>query len=104
METFKSIWAFIAPVVKNKYILSVLIFILWIGVFDSYNLIDRIQDVNQLRELQKERDYFKEEIQNYRTQIRQLESSPQMLEKFAREQHLMKAKDEDVFIILDKDD
>jgi cell division protein FtsB len=56
-----------------------------------------------LRELQKERNFFEEEIQNYRKQIRQLESSPEMLEKFAREQHLMKAKDEDVFIILDED-
>jgi cell division protein FtsB len=103
MEQIKRIWAFILPVVRNKYILSLLVFILWTGIFDSYNLIDRVKDVNRLRELQKERNFFEEEIQNYRKQIRQLESSPEMLEKFAREQHLMKAKDEDVFIILDED-
>ncbi|MGC9332309.1 MAG: FtsB family cell division protein [Bacteroidales bacterium] len=98
------IWNVIKPVVMNKYILTLLVFLLWIGIFDTYNIVDRVKDVNRLRDLQEERDFFREEIQSYRTQLEQLNSSPEMLEKFAREQHLMKAPNEDVFIIVDVDD
>jgi cell division protein FtsB len=54
-----------------------------------------------LKALQTERDFFKEEIQKYRQQIDELESSQENLEKFAREQHLMKSENEDDYIILD---
>ncbi|MFP4664762.1 MAG: FtsB family cell division protein [Bacteroidales bacterium] len=103
MEHLQRIWKFIKPVVRNKYILSLLVFVLWVGIFDSYNLVNRIQDVNKLRELQEERNFFQEEIRKYRKQMQQLDSSTEMLEKFAREQHLMKAPNEDVFIIMDKE-
>ncbi|MFO7789642.1 MAG: FtsB family cell division protein [Bacteroidota bacterium] len=103
MEHIYRIWNFIKPAVRNKYILTLLIFLLWIGIFDTYNIIDRVKDVNKLKALQEERDFFREEINTYRTQLKQLNSSPEMLEKFAREQYLMKAPYEDVFIIVDEE-
>ncbi len=103
MEHIQRIWNVIKPVVRNKYILTLLAFLLWIGIFDTYNIIDRVKDVNRLKSLQEERDFFRKEIKNYRTQLEQLNASPEMLEKFAREQHLMKAPYEDVFIIVDED-
>jgi cell division protein FtsB len=59
--------------------------------------------VNTLHELEAERDFFKEEIKKYRTQIYELDHDKESLEKFAREQHLMKKENEDIFIILDAD-
>jgi cell division protein FtsB len=88
----KNIWSFTRSVVRNKYILSLLVFAIWISFFGTYNLYDRIHDVSNLKALQTERDFFKEEIQKYRQQIDELESSQENLEKFAREQHLMKSK------------
>ncbi len=102
-KTLKTIWDYIKPVVRNKYILSFLVFAVWIGFFDTYDLIDRIKDVSKLRELQTERDFFQEEIDKYRRQIQELDQDKESLEKFAREQHLMKASNEDIYIILEEE-
>ncbi|MDA3911141.1 MAG: septum formation initiator family protein [Bacteroidales bacterium] len=96
-----NIWKQIRPYVRNKYILSFLIFTIWISFFDTYHLIDRVRSVNALHELEAERDFFKEEITKYRRQLNELDHNKESLEKFAREQHLMKKENEDVFIILD---
>ncbi len=97
----QNIWENIRPFVRNKYILSFLIFAVWISFFDTYHLIERIKNVNNLHEVENERDFFKEEITKYRRQIYELDHNKESLEKFAREQHLMKKENEDVFIILD---
>jgi cell division protein DivIC len=102
-EILKKIWLFIRPVVRNKYILTFIIFTVWITFFDTYNLVDRIKNVGTLRELQAERDFFKEEIIIYRQQIEELDKSLESLEKFAREQHLMKRESEDLYIIIEED-
>ncbi|MEA1873826.1 MAG: septum formation initiator family protein [Bacteroidota bacterium] len=81
--------------------MSFFIFAIWISFFDTYHLIDRIKSVNTLHELETERDFFKEEIIKYRRQIYELDHDKESLEKFAREQHLMKKENEDVYIILD---
>lgn len=98
------IWRYTRPIVRNKYIVTILAFVIWITFFDTYHLIDRIKDVTYLKELQAERDFFKHEIERYRTQINELRSDRENLEKFAREQHLMKRKNEDIFIILESED
>lgn len=97
----QNIWRQIRPFVRNRYILSFFIFAIWISFFDTYHLIDRIKSVNTLHELETERDFFKEEIIKYRRQIYELDHDKESLEKFAREQHLMKKENEDVYIILD---
>ena len=99
----QNIWGQIRPFVRNRFILSFLIFAVWISFFDTYHLIDRIRSVNALHELEAERDFFQEEIIKYRRQIYELDHNKESLEKFAREQHLMKKENEDIFIILDAD-
>lgn len=102
-KTLKTIWEFILPFIRNKYILSFVVFAVWISFFDTYDIIDRIKDVSYLRELEEERDFFKEEIVKYRRQIEELDENQESLEKFAREQHLMKAQNEDIYIILEEE-
>jgi len=90
----------IPPFLRNKYILAVIIFLLWVIIFDANNLIDRIKQMNNLRKLKEEKEYYIKKIAEEQEKLNRLRTDDGYLEKFAREQYLMKKKDEDLFIVL----
>lgn len=87
--------------VRNKYIIVFSLFALWVTFLDSYNLIDRFKNMQKLNALNKEILFFKTEITTYKTQYKELFSDKKDLEKFAREEYLMKEDNEDVFIVIE---
>ncbi|MBN2681269.1 MAG: septum formation inhibitor [Bacteroidales bacterium] len=89
----------IIRIFRNRYILSLSLFIIWIGIFDGNNLIERRRDLKIRNKLIKEKQYYKEQIQEDGKRLKELMSTEENLEKFAREQYLMKREDEDIFII-----
>jgi len=90
---------FIFPLFRNKYSLSLIVFFVYIVFFDANNLIDRAVNQRRVHRLQKEILFYNEKIKDDRAKLEELESNPANLEKFAREQFLMKRDNEDVFII-----
>jgi cell division protein FtsB len=90
----------IPPVFKNKYILTVIIFIVWVVLFDSNNLIARFREVKELNNLKKDREYYINKIESDRRKLYELKTNNHNLEKFAREQYRMKKPDEDLYIVL----
>ena len=90
----------IPAVFKNKYILTIIIFLLWILLFDSNNLISRIRDMRELHKLRTDREYYINKIEADKQKLHELKTDNTNLEKFAREQYHMKKADEDQFIIL----
>jgi len=95
---FQKIWLF----VKNKFVLTSIIFFVWLFVFDQHNLVDRIKARKHLNDLKQDTTYYHEQIVKDKNSIELLETSKENLEKFARERYLMKAPDEDVYIIVKK--
>ena len=90
----------IPPAFRNKYILTIIIFIIWLTLFDSNNLISRYKELNQLHKLKKDREYFSKRIEADRKKLHELKTDNDNLEKFAREQYRMKKSDEDLYIIM----
>lgn len=90
----------VPPILRNKYILTPLIFLVWLLLFDSNNLIARYKDLRELRKLRSEREYYAKKIETDRKKLYELKTDNQNLEKFAREQYRMKKPDEDIYIIL----
>ncbi|MCU0363421.1 MAG: hypothetical protein MUD02_02595 [Bacteroidales bacterium] len=90
----------IPPAFRNRYLLTVLIFLLWIVLLDSNNLVARFKDMKELKKLKSDRDYYIKKIEADRQKLHELGTDDQNLEKFAREQYRMKKADEDLFIIL----
>jgi cell division protein DivIC len=84
---------------KNKYILAATIFLLWIIFFDNNNLLDRAKQLKHLHQLEKDRKYYLERIENETKRLNELKTNRENLEKFAREQYLMKKKNEEIFVI-----
>jgi cell division protein DivIC len=88
---------------KNKYILSLLIFFLWMLFFDQNNLLERRKLNKEYDLLLQEREYYMKKIKEDRKRIKELKTDNENLEKFAREQYLMKRDNEDIFIIVEED-
>lgn len=88
------------PVLRNKFILTLIIFIIWVLLFDSNNLIARFRDMRELRKLKKDREYYVKRIEEDRQKLNELKTDNHNLEKFAREQYRMKKPDEDLYIIM----
>lgn len=90
----------VPPVFRNKYLLTIIIFVVWIMLFDSNNLIARYKEMRELRKLRIDREYYIKRIESDRQKLHELKTDNQNLEKFAREQYRMKKPDEDLYIIL----
>ena len=97
----RKITGIILPVLKNKYLLSISLFVIWVSFFDQNNLLDRFMLVQEARQLQKDRMYYIERIKSDSTRLNELMTNADNLEKFAREQYLMKKENEDIFVIVD---
>jgi len=86
-------------ITRNKYILTLVLFFLWLLFFDNNNLIDRIKQLKDLHQLEQDRKYYLERIEKDTRRLNELKTNRENLEKFAREQYLMKRPNEDIFII-----
>ncbi|AMR34316.1 septum formation initiator [Mucilaginibacter sp. PAMC 26640] len=85
--------------VKNKYFLVTMVFIVWMIFFDRNDLFSQYQYHEQLSKLRHERDFYKTETDQVGKDLDELTSDKAKLEKFAREKYLMKKDNEDVFVI-----
>jgi len=87
---------------RNKYVLTAILFFVWLLFFDQNNLAERRQSTNEFNQLVEEKEYYLKKIDEDRKRINELKTDADNLEKFAREQYLMKKDDEDIFIIVDE--
>jgi cell division protein DivIC len=90
----------IPAILRNKYVLTIIIFIVWVTLLDSNNLIARYKEMSELRKLKIDREYYLKRIENDKQKLHELKTDSHNLEKFAREQYHMKKPDEDLYIIL----
>lgn len=87
---------------KNKYIITILLFLVWIAFFDENNWVERAQNLKELRQLNHDKEYYIEQIRKDTERLKELKTNDENLEKYAREQYLMKKEDEVVFVIVEE--
>ena len=85
---------------RNKYFLTIVIFVIWILLLDSNNLIARYRQIRELHRLKADKEYYSKRIETDKQKLHELKTDDNNLEKFAREQYHMKKPDEDLYIIL----
>jgi cell division protein FtsB len=90
----------IIAILKNKFLLTITLLSLWMALFDKNDISIQWELKKEVQKLQTERDYFANEITDISENLRELNTNPLLLEKFAREKYLMKRDNEDVFIIV----
>jgi cell division protein FtsB len=78
-------------------ILTVLIVMLFF-LSDS-SVTKRVRYETQIRDLEAQIEYYQQQTESDMEKLHELRSNDEDLEKFARENYLMKKENEDVFII-----
>jgi len=85
---------------RNRYMITILIFLFWLLLLDPNNMISRVSDIRHRNKLLREREYYIGRIEEDKRKLEELRTSNENLEKYAREQYHMKKPDEDLFIIV----
>jgi cell division protein DivIC len=89
---------------RYKIHLGILLFFLvYMLFFDEFNWLRIRKDNQKLKSLKEERAYLRDKIKDDRLQLKTLQTDTQQLEKFAREEYLLKKENEDVFIIQEEE-
>jgi cell division protein DivIC len=87
---------------RNKYLITGLAFLVFIVFFDDRDLVSNFRHTRELKDLEKSRSYYQDEIAKTRQELKQLRTDAALLEKYARERYLMKRDNEDLFLVKDQ--
>ena len=90
----------IRDLLKNFYFLFFLSFILWMTIIDSNGFINRYRLSKKLSELNTQKEFYVKEINKVTLDKEKFESDEELLEKYAREEYLMKKESEDIFYVI----
>ncbi len=74
-------------------------FAVWMLFFDERDVFTMNHHRHELKELQKSKKYYTDQINQEKTELDKLKNNPSVLEKYAREKYYMKRDNEDLFLI-----
>lgn len=84
---------------KNFYLVSFLLFLVWVLFFDNNDLFTQARSYRMYNSLLQEEEYYKIEIIKDEELHTSLNSDKKALEKLAREKYLMTKPGEKLYII-----
>ncbi|MFK5855799.1 MAG: septum formation initiator family protein [Bacteroidota bacterium] len=90
--------------INNKYFYVGMIFVIWWVFFDQESLLVQYKLTQVKNDLNKQKEYYNDNIKNDNAAINTLQNDTVLLEKYAREKYYMKKDNEDVFIIVHEED
>lgn len=98
----KKIYHIIKPVIRNYYLITGIVFAVWMIFFDSNNIITQYRNRRELKQLMQEKDRYESEIARNKAIVQKLTdpADKRALEKFARENYHMKRPNEEIFLII----
>ena len=102
MLKIKELYSKIPSAFKNKYFIITFLFLVWITLLDENNLLLLFKRMNTLEEKKVEIENLIIENNELEERLKRLSTEPEELEKFARENFLMKIEGEDIIIIRKK--
>jgi cell division protein FtsB len=85
----------------NKWVLVTLFVLVFQLFFTEYNIFQHVRLRENVKELQKDKKYYLDEIKKDSLLLKQLEN-PNLREKYGREHYLMKKDNEDIWLIVDE--
>jgi cell division protein FtsB len=87
----------------NKYLLSLIAFMIWMLFFDDRDIVTtHIKHPGELKALKQSKAFYQQQILETRKELKALKSNAATIEKYAREKYLMKRDNEDVFVIAEE--
>jgi cell division protein FtsB len=88
----------IPAVLKNKYLLTLVGFAVWMLFFDRNDFISQLGRYQKLSELKTNTSYFTRKIETAKAELEKRKTDPSAYERIAREKYYMKKDNEDIFL------
>ncbi len=88
-------------ILTNKYLVAFSFFVVWMLFFDQRDYFQQKERSAELKKLETKKQFYVQEIEKTKKELTDLQNNPAALEKFAREQFLMKKDGEDIYVIED---
>jgi len=99
---FKKLLDKIPSFLKNKYLLTGVVFLVLILFLDRNNLTSQYKMRKELNGLKKELQFYRDEAKKDSIELNRLLGDSLELEKLGREKYMMKRDSEDIYIIVRK--
>lgn len=80
-------------------IVMLVVLVVMLFFLSDSSVAKRIRYESQIKELEAQIEYYHQQTESDRQKLHELQSNDEDLEKFARENYLMKKENEDIFII-----
>ncbi|MAO71907.1 MAG: septum formation initiator [Flavobacteriales bacterium] len=104
MLKLKELYSKIPAIFKNKFFVVGFLFLFWISFLDENNLVLLNDRLNELNKKEETIDSLLLEISEMEDKLIRLNNNQDELERFARENFLMKKDGEDIILIREKTD
>jgi len=89
----------IVKYLKNKYILSLVVFVLLLLFFDRNDVFTQAERKKELNKILASQEFYKKEIDSTKEKLHELRTNPSALEHYAREELFMRKDSEDIFVL-----
>ena len=86
-------------IISNKYLIAIIVFAVLMLFVDRNDIFVQRQRIKQLNDLLASKKFYQDEIEKTKKNLSDLRDNPAALEKYARENYLMKKDNEDLLII-----
>ncbi len=96
----QSIFNSVPSFARNRYFLVAICFFAWMIFMDSHDVFTQWHLQSTKNQLLDDKAYYEEHIEQARADKQDLEINK---EKFAREKHYMKKRNEEVFVIVEEE-
>ncbi|WP_022829324.1 FtsB family cell division protein [Sphingobacterium paucimobilis] len=93
----------IVSLVKNRFLISGVAFLIWMCFFDRYDFATQIGYQQERNKLELEKEFYSTETDNIEKAIKDAQFNPGEIQRIARERYKMKKANEDVYVISEVD-
>lgn len=98
MSRINPLWRF---VVSNRYWIVLILGVLFVAVLDENSFLAQMQNDIQINDLKEQIDRYNTQYERDKQRLDELRRNPKAITKIARENYMMKADDEDIFVLSD---
>lgn len=88
-------------IAHNRYWIVIIVGSLLVGVLDDNSFMTRVQFDMQISDLHEQIDEYNSRYERDEQKLLELRRNPKAITKIARENYMMKADDEDIFVLSD---
>jgi len=99
MKILKSIFNYLITRYTKIQLLIILVIVVFAFFISESNIFSRFSYDAKIMELNNQIEYYRDKTVEDKQKLEQLQSDKDHIEKFARENYLMKKEDEDVYIL-----